>query len=414
MKKTLALAALAVLFLVPARPASAIIGGNEVTPAATLLLPYFEVDLNNPSGVNTLFTVANSSASAGVLHATLWTDLGVPTYTFDIYFTGFDAETVDLRLLFQGVVPGSADDGSDPTDQLSPQGPVSQDINFPGSVPPCASGVIPRLTAAQVTDLQNAHTGLASSIAAGWSANCGARNLGDGIARGFVTLDSVTQCTLSLPTDPGYYLGVIDSRNIWIGEFLIIDRANNFAIADPLVHVEASYTDPRVTPPGAHTFYGWARGYANTSDLREPLPTTWETRFVDGGTLTGGTDLLVWRAPIAPVATFACGGSAPGFPLAQRQVATFDEQENPSVPAAGAYFPVAAQRVPVASLGSPYSFGWFHLNLQRGLNPSFTAPDGVGQSWVVTDFRASGRFAMGVGARALDNALTAFPWNLGN
>ncbi len=414
MKKTLVLAALAALCLASAGPASAVIGANEVTPGATLLLPYFEVDLNNPAGVNTLFTVANASASAGVLHATLWTDLGVPTYTFDIYLTGFDAETVDLRLLFQGIIPGSADAGSDPTDQLSPKGPISQDINFPGSIPPCTTGAIPRLTPAQVTDLQNAHTGLASSIGLGWSANCGARSLGDGIARGFITLDDTVTCSLEFPTSLTYAGIVLGSRNIWFGEFLILDRTNNFAISDPLAHVEASYTDPRVTNSAAHTFYGWARGYVGVSDNREPLPTTWETRFVDGGPITGGTDLLVWRAPIAPVSTFACGGSAAGFPLAQRQVASFDEVENPAVPAVSNYFPAAAQRIPVASLNSPFSFGWLHLNLQRGANPSFTAPDGVGQSWVVTDFRATGRFAMGLGARAMDNALSPFAGTLGN
>lgn len=405
MKKTLIVAALAALCLAPAAPASAAIGANEVAPAATLLLPYFEVDLNNPGGVNTLITVANASASAGVLHATLWTDLGVPTYTFDIYLTGYDAETIDLRLLFQGIIPGSADDGADPTDLISPQGAISQDINFPGSIPPCATSAIPRLTPAQVTDLQNAHTGLASSIGTGWSANCGAQSIGDGIARGFVTLDSVNSCTLDYPTTPGYASGALDSRNIWIGEFLILDRTNNFSIGDPLVHVEASTTDPRVTNPAAHTFYGWARGYAVASDNREPLPTTWNSRFVIGGPFNGGTDLLVWRAPIAPVATFACGGSPAGFPLAQRGVTAFDEQENPAIPAASAYFPVVAQRVPASTLSTPFSFGFLHLDLKRGPNPSFTAADGVGQSWVVTDFRSTGRFAIGFAARALDNAL---------
>ena len=33
-------------------------------PAATLLLPYFEVDLANPAGANTLFTINNASATA--------------------------------------------------------------------------------------------------------------------------------------------------------------------------------------------------------------------------------------------------------------------------------------------------------------------------------------------------------------
>lgn len=415
MKKALVLAALLALLVVPSVPASAAIGANEVTPAATLLLPYFEVDLANPGGVNTLFTVANASASAGVVHVTLWTEFGIPTHSFDIYLTGYDAETVDLRLLFQGIPPYSGDDGADPTERVSPQGPISQDINFPGSVPPCSTGPIPRMSAAQVVDLQRAHTGLSSSIRDGWNATCGARALGDNIARGFVTIDDAVTCSDSAPTDGGYFLGVIGFRNIWFGEFLILDRENNFAIGDSLAHVEASDTDARVLDPAAHTFYGWIRGYLTDSDRREPLPTTWHTRYVDGGAFDGGTDLLVWRAPPSPVSTFTCGGATPfAIPLPQRQVVVFDEQENASQPAAGFYFPVMAQRIPVSSLSPPSPFGFLHLDLKRGDNPLPTAIDGVGQSWISTDFRALGRFSVGLGARALDNALSPSPLILGN
>mgnify|MGYP001029090696 FL=1 len=406
MKKSLVLAALVALLVVPSAPASAAIGANEVTPAATLLLPYFEVDLSNPGGVNTLFTVANASASAGVVHVTLWTEFGIPTHSFDIYLTGYDAETVDLRLLFQGIPPYSGDDGADPTDRVSPQGPISQDINFPGSVPPCSTGPIPRMSPAQVVDLQRAHTGLSSSINVGWSGKCGARDFGDNIARGFVTIDDVNTCSDALPTDGDYFLGVIGHRNIWFGEFLILDRANNFAIGDSLAHVEASNTDPRVLDASDHTFYGWIRGYLTDSDRREPLPTTWHTRYVNGGGFDGGTDLLVWRAPPGKVSPFTCGGATPfAIPLPQKEVVIFDEQENPSMPAADFYFPVVAQRVPASSLAPPSPFGFLHLNLNRGANPSPTAIDGVGQSWISTDFRAVGRFSVGLGARALDNAL---------
>ncbi|MFL6200658.1 MAG: hypothetical protein ACJ76J_15900, partial [Thermoanaerobaculia bacterium] len=44
--------------------AFAVIGTVDDVPAATLLLPYFEVDLNSTEGVNTLFSVNNASATA--------------------------------------------------------------------------------------------------------------------------------------------------------------------------------------------------------------------------------------------------------------------------------------------------------------------------------------------------------------
>src|SRR5687767_3734241 len=71
-------------------PAHARIGTIDQVPAATLLLPYFEVDLDNPTGVTTLLSINNASATAILAHVVLWTDLSVPTLAFDVYLTGFD------------------------------------------------------------------------------------------------------------------------------------------------------------------------------------------------------------------------------------------------------------------------------------------------------------------------------------
>src|SRR6266581_4042122 len=44
-----------------------------VAPAATLLLPYFEVDLVNRT-TTTLFTITNVSRLPQIAHVTIWTD----------------------------------------------------------------------------------------------------------------------------------------------------------------------------------------------------------------------------------------------------------------------------------------------------------------------------------------------------
>lgn len=69
-KTSTILCALAVCLLALAVPARAEIGTIDAVPAATLLLPYFEVDLTNPNGITTLFSVNNASASAAVAHVT--------------------------------------------------------------------------------------------------------------------------------------------------------------------------------------------------------------------------------------------------------------------------------------------------------------------------------------------------------
>src|SRR4051795_13302792 len=62
-------------------------------PAATLLIPYFEADLSDPSGQNTLISVNNASSKSALARVVLWTDWGIPTLAFDIFLTGYDVQT---------------------------------------------------------------------------------------------------------------------------------------------------------------------------------------------------------------------------------------------------------------------------------------------------------------------------------
>ena len=108
-------------------------------PATTLLFPYFEVDLDNVNGTTTVINITNASATAILAHVTIWSDLGVPLLQFDNYLTGYDVVSLNLRdILVNGTFPQDASAGQDPSDQRSPQGQFSQDINFAsctGSLP---------------------------------------------------------------------------------------------------------------------------------------------------------------------------------------------------------------------------------------------------------------------------------------
>jgi hypothetical protein len=55
-----------------------------VAPAATLLLPHFEVNLDDPHGVTTIFNVTNVSPEDRIARVTLWTDYAYPALTFNI------------------------------------------------------------------------------------------------------------------------------------------------------------------------------------------------------------------------------------------------------------------------------------------------------------------------------------------
>src|SRR4051794_39746545 len=119
----------ALLALTAVLPARATLCSVDATPGATLLLPYFEVNLDNPQGLTTLFSINNASAVAVVTHVTLWSDLAVPVLGFNVYLTGFDVETFNLRdLLVGGHIPPSASASQDPNDTISPKGAFSQDL----------------------------------------------------------------------------------------------------------------------------------------------------------------------------------------------------------------------------------------------------------------------------------------------
>jgi hypothetical protein len=383
----------AALFLVP--PAHAEIGTIDTVPAATLLLPYFEVDLSDPNGRTTLISINNTSASAAIAHVTLWTDQAVPTTAFDIYLTGYDVQPINLRDVFNGNLPQTADDGQDPTDTISPQGPFSQDINFPGSFGPCgAPGGIP--APIPVSALRAAHTGQASSLLGGL---CGSRNLGDNVARGYITVDSVNQCLSpsTFPSTANYFTTVADFRNILWGDFLYVDPAENLAQGDNLIHIEADANDPLTDGAGDYTFYGRYVS-ASGADHREPLATTWSAGF-----LSGRTDLLVWRDSGRSQAAFACN-SPPGA-LPHTEIIAFDWEEGVQLLAGLRPFPAAAQRVTVggSAFPVPHKLGWAYLNLNATVSGGQFNP--FKQSAVLALHRLDpGTFSSGVHAVQLDNA----------
>jgi hypothetical protein len=430
-----------------ALPAGAVIGTVDDVPAATLLLPYFEVDLEDPAGITTLFSINNASASAAIAHVTLWTDMSIPTLDFDIYLTGYDVQTLNLRDIFNGILPLTADalidsaDTGNPNDGISNKGVLSQDINFPGTTGPCGTAATiysAPLSGQLIAHLRASHTGQESQLYEG----CLAADYGDDIARGYVTVDTVSQCNLSFPSDAGYFAGgIAENRNILWGDYFYVEPGQDFAQGETLVHVEACGVGTgavAVRFPGAgpnqcpftigdYTFYARYAAVAG-QDQREALATTFAARYLNGGPFSGGTDLVVWRdaktIPTGANGVFECGGAVSWFPLNQADVVSFDEQENPTdlcfrgsnvSPPTGGFdtcFPLEAQRVSLQGgnvvaddPNPPALFGWIYLNLNTAvaggaanINP-LTA-----QAWVTVVMSAEGRYSVGFDAIQLDQA----------
>ncbi len=388
--------------------AEAVIGTPDPVPAATLLYPYFEVDLANATGITTLLGIQNSSATAVLAHYVVWSDLGVPVLNFNVYLTGYDVQTFNLRdILVGGLVPQTASAGQDPSDMISHKGVWSQDINFAS-----CTGQLPQplLSASTIASLQAALTGQAAS---GLGGLCAGTNRGDSIARGYITVDTVNNCTLRYPGDAGYFVsgggGDATNQNVLLGDFFLLNSAQNFAQGDGAVSIEASPTSPLTTTAGNYTFYG---RYVNwlASDNREPLPAFWGASYTD--TSSG---LLVWRDPKVNQAAFTCpavAGTRPAwYPLGQAQIVAFDMQEQPTA-LAGTSFGAAAQRVALGMSGgdltTPARSGWLFLNLNTTVTAAGSVPPvnpARAQSWVVSlqSPKAEGRFSTGAMAAPLDS-----------
>lgn len=420
---TLAIMVLAATF--GAEPAHAADGdarriANE--PAATLLLPYFEAELpkkigSKPKGVTTLFTVSNASASAALARVTIWSDLAVPVLAFNLYLTGYDTQTIDMQEILAGRIPRSASAGQDPGDAITPQGDLSQDINFAS-----CNGILPisDLPPDSIIHVRAALTGQFSPL---FNA-CAGLNYAEKkpIARGFVTVDDMVGCNGNTPNEPAYY-NTIGTRNILFGSYTVVDKSKKSARSDLLVHIRAENNDAETLGPGSYTFYTRFEGIASTAH-RQPLATTFVARYINvpkGPLFPQGTSLVVWRDPkVASAAPFACGTVPTWYPLAQDDIVAFDEQENvenadilppvpPLPPQVLTPFGAATQKVKVDGPALPISFdqGFLYLNLNTFVPTASTVPNedpGITQGWVTAVHESKGKFTVGTRAVHLDSA----------
>ncbi|MCP4247727.1 MAG: hypothetical protein GY778_11820, partial [bacterium] len=238
-------------------PAFAELCTIDAVPAATLLIPYFEVDLEpNPGkGVDTFFSINNASATPALAHVTVWTDWSQPVLDFDLFLTGYDVQSVGLHnVLARGNLPVTADEQSDqgqdggrvadPTsscdgsvDSCSPHGVNPEwDGSFPETgIPNTLSciGIFPLFVnpLLQGSGLQERQLKLTGQPVDG---GCFGADHGDLFARGYVTIDNANACSLLFADDPGYFSdgvnpGIASNVNQLWGDYFIVDPPNAFA-----------------------------------------------------------------------------------------------------------------------------------------------------------------------------------------
>jgi len=357
-----------------------------VRPAATLLVPWFGVDLTKQNGLTTVVTVTNSDSRPHLVSVTLWTDWAVPTLTFNIYLTGFDVQTIDLRdILKKGILPNSGIN-------VSPVGTLSDGaVAFPG----CAGSVAPSHITAE--PLQREHTGRKVR------GLCFASQRKEAMATGYVTVDVVNSCSSLNPSSPGYFihggLGVAANDNVLLGEYAYIDASRKTAEGEQAVHIAADAT----AYGSGYTFYSrYVQG--DGRDNRQPLGVRFAANYAQGGPQDAETTLIVWRDTKSAVAAPVACGSAPAWaPLAAaQQFAWNEEEEAVALPESRARFPWATQAIKVGGSALPIfePAGWTEIDLGHQATNLFGV---VSQGWV-TVIKSTRLWSVGHDAAVLENA----------
>jgi hypothetical protein len=426
----------------------------STAPAATLLLPYFEVDINAPqtTAQTTLFTITNVTQIPQIAHVTVWTDLSYPVLDFNIFLTGYDVQGINLYdVIARGFVASNA--GTSIDDAISPTGQRSLDntdnANFAGTVEADCSilpGPIPNNILADVR----------TALTTGKAPNsCGSGTVGlvHANAIGYVTIDVASTCSVKLPIDSSYYTDPADGilyDNVLIGDYQQINpnpTTGNYAGGNPLVHIRAI---PEGGPAGVFvatnlpfTFYDRytpAPTATRTWDRRQPLPSTFAARFIQGGTGAFNTNFKIWREGVTTGGT-ACTGTAytanNGSAMVVRDIVRFDEHENPTINATQVRVsPVSTTTVVLPETSStstssgnfpPLSTsgdvgGWMYLNLNNGGSAAYsvqragfsgpatsTATVRQNQNWVIVSMFAEGRFSVDFDAAWLGNGCSPAP-----
>ncbi|HEV7922574.1 MAG TPA: hypothetical protein VGR02_17460 [Thermoanaerobaculia bacterium] len=383
----------------------------STSPAATLLLPRFEVDVDkHPSeAMNTIFSVINTSRSPQIARITIWTDQGYPALWFNVFLTGYDVQPISLYdVLVSGLVPE--------TGTRAAVGPKSapNDANPKLiSTEGCLQGNV-ALPPALMADIRSM---LTTGVAKGKECKVGTAH---DKAVGYVTVDLVNSCSLLSPLDITYYSQLLLFDNVLTGDYELINpdkNLGNYAGGNPFVHLKAipeGGTAQSAASPLPYTFYDrYTPTGARRIDRRQPLPSVFAARFIQGGTTAFSTDYVIWREGTVSATQDCAAASNASVPVTS--VVRFDEDENPTLNA-----PAVSQSMPLtSSLSTTSSFfpplvglgvsGWMFLNLDNRLAGQEKSPYSTSrpsQNWVLVSMRAEGRYGVAYDATAMANGCT--------
>jgi hypothetical protein len=422
-----------------------------------LLLPLFNVSIADPFE-KTLFTITNVTAVPQIAHVTIWTDWSYPILSFNLFLTGYDVQGIDLSdVLVRGILAPPA--GTSATDRRVSPNPSS---GVPGAIPDTyvSNPNIAREAVAFGGACSTQRTQLPPDLlnAVQWAltmgtypGSCGSTRVGGthSNARGSITIDVVNTCTTKYPDDPQYLLKELLFDNALIGDYQDVhtDRTvGNLAQGNPMVHIRAI---PEGGSAGSHygsnlpyTFYdrftiSLPGQKQRTFDRRQPLPSVFAARWIEGGTSGFNASYKIWREGVVAGTQDCSKASRNGaMPIGFYEVIRFDEREN-SFGMVGGVFCTCPPPLPVLPAAARVSTtnssvfpgngssvdvsGWMYLNLNNGGVREYSANGRTGsqstpfapsgsftsirpsQNWVIVSMSVQGRYSVDFDAAMLGN-----------
>lgn len=407
MKKTLLTCLAIVAVFAIASSASAVTCTIDQRPAATLLVPYFQVSFDADghlisTGIgarDTIVTIGNASSAPMIAHVSVYDRQSILRLDFNVALTGFDLQAMRISDIITGHLPNT------PTDQDGdPTGDVCQRAGgavYPGGF----LRVSPASPTVAATTFDNSlatteYSGTYFSIADALREDCG----GDlePLAIGYITIDHANYCNLSDPTDPNYYYyNAIGMENNLFGEIIFTSGEGlpTYALstinleADAAIGIASDFdltrtfyarywelagypanicpncgsgdpdTDLSISSPwNIPGFYGVTRGIG---DQREPLGLKWAARWFDLGTSIT-SNFRAWRS-----STLGgdCDVSAP------QMASTFFDEDEQTTTSGTCPSPCTQEQ-----FNFPYETQQKNINFFVGAFPSAVA------GWVTFDF----------------------------
>ena len=442
MKKTFVTCLAIVALFAIASSASAIVCTIDQRPAATLLVPYFQVNVNSDGSLasgagalTTLVTIANMSSAPMIAHVNVFSERSELVLDFNVALTGFDVQSMDFGQILQGNLPAtpvsSAHAKPDVTDIT--EDPCQRNTNT--DVYPASDGYIRIIPVALADPNDNTlattlyptpawtaggtfYNDVIGSLDSARPSSRACSSTGHvsppftGPLQGYITIDHANYCNLSSPNFASYYSAdAIGNENNLIGEVIFVAGSGTQTQGISTVNIESSrlFSSSQFVAQGAYaiqddtdrerTFYarywtpstesfvnGSNSGLFNSNpwnqgfgDEREPLGLKFATRYFEGNGIQ--SYFRVWRASSGTLTDLLDGGDCDTVEPTVNLV-FYDEDENTVSQPGTSPCPSPCNTPPPSTFNFP-------LETQRVRANTFALPDpfaGAQVGWLSASF----------------------------